>query len=325
MSQEIATIETTAISIADEHVPPSVRPEERILSALNRMDAQFAAILPQHISTERFKRAVMMAISLDNDLQHCDHKSLFLACLRAAQDGLMPDKRDGAIVIFNKKVNGQWVKSAQWMPMVYGVIKKIRQSGDISELRARVVYKDDAFDYECGDEEFIRHKPSMIDDAGHVVAAYAIAKFKDGSIEREVMSRAQIEKVRQVSRSKDGGPWVDWFEEQAKKTVLRRLSKRLPMSAELNASFDRDETFAVDRPTLDVSTQSPTQSRQIAAQPPQLAAPPSELTKSKPGRPSSVERERRAAEQSQTAAAVQSESTEQRDSGSESPLNDYSF
>ena len=47
------------------------------------------------------------------------------------------------------------------------------------------------------------------------------------------MSLEEIERVRCSSKSATKGPWVDWPEEMAKKTVMKRLLKRAPMSVEL--------------------------------------------------------------------------------------------
>ena len=59
---------------------------------------------------------------------------------------------------------------------------------------------------------------------------------------REVMDRDQIEQVRKVSRSGNGGPWKDWWTEMARKTVTRRLSKRLPiLDARIAEAIQRDD------------------------------------------------------------------------------------
>lgn len=55
------------------------------------------------------------------------------------------------------------------------------------------------------------------------------------------MSLGEIEKVRKVSRAATNGPWVEWWEEMARKTVLRRLSKRLPMSTDVDDLIRRDD------------------------------------------------------------------------------------
>jgi recombination protein RecT len=125
------------------------------------------------------------------------------------------------------------------MPMIAGILAKVRRSGEMSTIGAHVVYEGDAFTYVLGDEERIEHKPSLV-NRGNPIAAYAIAHTKDGGIYREVMTLEQITQVRNVSKAKNSGPWSQWWDEMARKTVLRRLSKRLPMSTDLVQLFDRD-------------------------------------------------------------------------------------
>ena len=68
--------------------------------------------------------------------------------------------------------------------------------------------------------------------------------LKDGSKLLEVMNLEEIEQVRKVSRAANNGPWVAWWSEMARKTVMRRLSKRLPMSTDIEEElFSRDETM----------------------------------------------------------------------------------
>ena len=59
------------------------------------------------------------------------------------------------------------------------------------------------------------------------------------------MSRADIEKHRQQSRAKDSMMWSKFYEEAAKKTVLRRCAKAAPQAAEFEALMARDEEPAM--------------------------------------------------------------------------------
>jgi recombination protein RecT len=68
-----------------------------------------------------------------------------------------------------------------------------------------------------------------------------VARLKTGEVSREVMSVAEIEKVRARPRAKDAGPWVTDYSEMCRKTVARRHSKVLPMSTDLDDLIRRDD------------------------------------------------------------------------------------
>lgn len=196
---------------------------------LIEMKGQLAQALPAGIAPDRFIRVTLTAIQLQPELLECERKSLLLSCIRAANDGLMPDGREGTFVIFRDRKRNQ--KTAQWMPMYGGLLKKVRNTGELLSISANVVYSRDQFDYELGDEERIVHKPA-VGDRGQPIAAYAIARLKGGGIEREVMTWPEIMKVRAMGSQ--SGPWQSWPDEMARKTVIRRLYKRLPSSTEMD-------------------------------------------------------------------------------------------
>lgn len=204
---------------------------------LDVMAPQFKAALPNHVSVEKFTRVAMTAIQNNPQLQNADRSSLFGSIVRLAQDGLLPDGREAALVMFGNK--------AQAMPMIAGVLKKVRQSGEVAKVSAQVVYENDHFVVSYGFDEDVTHNPPPLDKPrGNPIGAYATAVLKDGSRLLEVMSFEEIEKVRSVSRAAKNGPWVQWWGEMARKTVMRRLSKRLPMSTDLEEQvFARDETL----------------------------------------------------------------------------------
>lgn len=205
-------------------------------------EPQLVAALPGHISVDRFKRTVVTAINQNPDLARADRRSLFTACVRAAQDGLLPDGRDAALVVYNtkNKKTGQFDKLVQYLPMVQGIIRRMRNSGELASIVAYVVHEKDEFVYQLGDDPKIVHNPALL-DRGKPIGVYAVARLTNGEVQREVMSVADVEKVRAVSRSKDKGPWVDWWEEMARKTVIRRLSKRLPNSSDIDEMMRRED------------------------------------------------------------------------------------
>lgn len=218
-------------------------PIAKLQEQFDHRGESFKAALPAHIPVERFLRVVMTATQRNPDLVAADRVSLFNSALLAAQDGLLPDGREGALVIYNTKKGSDWVKLVQWMPMIAGILKKCRNSGELSSVEAHTVHANDKFSYRIGIDDQPVHEPDWFGDRGAVVGVYAVAKLKDGTRVSEIMGKTEIEKVRNVSRSKDKGPWVDWWEEMARKTVLRRLSKRLPISSDLDDLIRRDDAL----------------------------------------------------------------------------------
>jgi recombination protein RecT len=196
------------------------------------MQPQFAAALPKHVSPERFVRVIMTAVQMTPELLEADRRTLFAAAMRASQMGLLPDGREGAIVTFKSQ--------AQFMPMVAGIMKLVRNSGEISTWSVQAVFENDAFDFCLGDEEHIVHKPAL-SNRGKMIAVYSIVTMKDGEKSREVMSVEDVNAIRARSRSGTSGPWVSDFAEMAKKTVVRRHSKRLPMSTDLDEALRADD------------------------------------------------------------------------------------
>lgn len=209
---------------------------------------EFAAALPAHIPAERFVRVILTAVNKNPGLLYADRASLFSSAMMAAADGLLCDGREAALVIYRtKKKDDQgerWIEAVQYMPMVAGILKKVRNSGELSTIVAKVVYAGDHFRNWIDDQgEHLEYEAGENQDRNVVRNAFAMAKLKDGAVEVEVLKPADIEKIRSVSRAKDKGPWVDWWEEMAKKSAIRRLSKRLPLNTDLDDLIRRDDAL----------------------------------------------------------------------------------
>jgi phage RecT family recombinase len=196
-----------------------------IQSQLDRQRHEIESLLPSHIPFERFKRIVMTAINMNPELLTADRRSLFIACQRAAADGLIPDNREAAFVVYKHHV--------QYLPMIGGLRKLALQSGEVTTLTADCVYEGDEWEYWIDDNgRHIRHVPGDEhgNDDKHIRAAYAIARLGNGGTAIAVLGRRQLEKRRSMSRRGESGPWDTWFPEMAMKSVVRTLSRELPRS-----------------------------------------------------------------------------------------------
>lgn len=202
-----------------------------------QMRAEVAKALPKDIDPDRFIRTVITAVQMNNELIFADRRSLMASCMRAAQDGLMLDGREAVLNIYSTKqktANGdQWVPTVQYLPMVRGLLKVARNSGEIAHIDAAAVYERDQFIFERGDDSKLVHRPYLgAEEPGPVIAAYMIAKLSNGEVHREVMSRRDIEKVREASKASNGPGWTKWYDQFAIKSVIKRGSKLLPQSSD---------------------------------------------------------------------------------------------
>lgn len=209
-------------------------PVDDLKKSIEAMAPQFKAALPQHIPIERFVRAVQTAISNTPSLAQANRTSFYAACMKSAEMGLFANGRDAALVPYGDKVT--------FIPMIAGVLKLIRNSGELATIMAEIVYANDSFEYWVDTEgPHLKHRPEVFKPRGRSVGVYALAKMKDGAVFIEVMNDEQVTAVRKSSRSPDKGPWSQFPEEMAKKTILRRLAKRLPMSTDLDQVITRDD------------------------------------------------------------------------------------
>ena len=230
------------------------RKKDPAVALIDRLKPQLALALPRHLNADRMARIVLTDIRRVPKLMECTVESLMGAIMASAQLGLEPGNGLGHAYLlpFDKraKVGGQWKTVATECQLIIGyrgMIDLARRSGQIVSLSARAVHANDHFRYSYGLDETVEHVPAE-GERGALTYVYAVAKLKDGGVQFEVMSRGEIEKVRASSKAGDRGPWVDHFEEMAKKTVIRRLFKYLPVSVEMSRAVSMDEQAEIGIP-----------------------------------------------------------------------------
>lgn len=225
------------------------------LMADPRTKAQIALALPKHMTADRLARIAMTELRKTPKLMQCDQMSFLGAIMQCAQLGLEPGGALGHAYLLpfdrRQKQGNQWVTVATEAQLIIGyrgMIDLARRSGQIVSLSARAVHENDTFSYAYGLEEKLEHVPCEDGNPGALTHVYAVARLKDGGVQFEVMSKAAVDKVRALSKSSDKGPWVDHYEEMAKKTAIRRLFKYLPVSIELQRAVNIDEKAEADIP-----------------------------------------------------------------------------
>ena len=236
-----------------DHQPAAQDKEgNSFIAELDRYAPNFADALPAHIPFERFKRVLITAVSTNPDLLYANRRSLFTSAMKCATDGLIPDGREAVLVKYSTEVKqrdpstGLDVKRRMdmisYMPMIAGIRKRLRNSGEVTSATAEAVFANDKFRYSLGDNPFIEHEPAPFGQPrGEVVGAYAIIRLANGEVVRDIIDRATIEVARHQGNAPNSLMWMKFYWEGAKKTVLKRASKQAPFSADLDRLLHRDE------------------------------------------------------------------------------------
>ena len=112
-----------------------------------------------------------------------------------------------------------------------GLVKLATDCGAIKWAKAELVYENDTFEWN-GPALPPTHKADPFGERGAIKGGYCIAKLPDGDTLVDVMPVDEINKVRDTSKAyRNGkGPWVDWYEEMAKKTLVKRAYKSWPQT-----------------------------------------------------------------------------------------------
>lgn len=212
-------------------------------SLLKAQRPELEKALTRSLDVDRFIVSVTTAVKTNPGLLECTPLSI-VAC---AQQAAIYQLEMGSVLgqcymvpYYNKHTRS---KEAQFQIGYRGLQALAFRSGKVSSFPAHVVRERDTFDYELGTHPYIRHKPTGAPDPGPVTHVYAVIHVRDGQSDFEVMTREQIEAHRQ-RYSKDTRPdsaWNTAWEEQAKKTVIRRLAKRTPVSIEFQEAALKDE------------------------------------------------------------------------------------
>jgi len=199
---------------------------------------QVELAMPKGMRPERFVRIALTATIRNPKLLSCTQESFFKCLLDLSAMGLEPDGKRAHLVPYGAECT--------LITDYKGIAELVRRNGDVTYLHCDVVGMNDEFQCSYGTEGKLAHIPS-ISDRGKIWCAYSFVRLKGGSEEWEVMSVAEVERIRKRSKAANAGPWVTDWNEMAKKTVFRRHSKTLPLSPRTREALEYGEDNEADR------------------------------------------------------------------------------
>ncbi len=113
-----------------------------------------------------------------------------------------------------------------------GLLHLAQATGSIKWGQCKLVYSNDTYESN-GLDTAPTHKYNAFGDRGSVVGGYCTVKTADGDYLTEEMSLAEIKATEATSKAKNG-PWKNFWEEMARKTIVKRASKYWPRAERLD-------------------------------------------------------------------------------------------
>lgn len=198
------------------------------------------------VDPKRFIATAKTAIQSHPDVDRlaaADRQTLYLAIKRAASDGLMVDGREAALVCYRNTDKNK--TDVQYQPMVQGLVKLARNSGEIEGIGAYIVHEKDRFSYRAGIDPVPTHEcDEWFGDRGAAIGVWAFVKLKSGEYAPPVMlTKKRIDSIAtrsKMAKNYDQNIGKDW-EEWWKKAAIRNVLKYAPRSTAIEKAMEASD------------------------------------------------------------------------------------
>jgi recombination protein RecT len=249
-------------------------------SLLAGRSKQIGRLAGEVLSAEKLMAVAMLNMERVPKLLQCTTTSVMRCILQSAELGLEPGGALGLAYMIPYGTEATLIVGYK------GLMQVAYRSGIVAAIHAFCVFDGDRFEYEEGLHTIIKHRPQA-DRAARtplmMTHAVAVIHLKGSNVPLyAVLTREEIDQVRNRSRAKADGPWVTDYLEMAKKTALRRALKYAPMTTQLSTamaldSYAEGETGGEVPITLaDVAEEPEPEKAPAAPRGRQAAAPPAD-------------------------------------------------
>lgn len=201
-------------------------------------------------SYDRLKSNFMIAVQQNPDILKCTPESLRREMSKCAADGLVPDNKEAVILPYWDR--DQKAHVANYQPMVYGIIKRMKELGSVFNIVCELVCANDTFSFNAADPDSLVHTWDVFSSTprGETKAAYVIFRDEHKRVmHREIMTLEELKAVRAASKSPNSPAWVKFEGEMYQKVVLRRGNKYISINNDkIRALLERtDDMFDFQR------------------------------------------------------------------------------
>ena len=210
-----------------------------------------ASALPKEFNKARFVQNAISLLNEKPELAKFGQTQILAGLTRGALLGLDFFNHEAYLVNYGSQLNYQTSYIGQQK-----LVKKYSLR-PVKNIYAELVRDGDLF--ETGlekNQRYVTFKPKMFNNAA-VVGAFAVAEFEDGDILVETMNLDELEAIRKKSKMGNAGAWKEFPGEMMKKSVIRRLCKKIEID------FENPEQQRIFEADTDIETE-PTKIRDNA-------------------------------------------------------------
>jgi recombination protein RecT len=210
---------------------------------LSAMRPQIEMALPKHLSVDRMLAMATTIITKNQAIAKCSAASLMGAVMQASILGFRPVEALGQCYFVPYGANVQFQIGYK------GYVDLARRSGQILDIYAECVYKNDEFSTTLGLDRTIKHVPSdreVMNIREEMTHVYAVVRYKDGGYNFVVLTKAKVERLRlrnSGQKASPSGAWATDYDEMSKAKAIKNLAKYMPMSDEFVKAVEADEAI----------------------------------------------------------------------------------
>lgn len=199
--------------------------------------------LPKDFNKARFVQNALSLLNEKPELAKFGQAKIMAGLMRGAMLGLDFFNKEAYLVGYGSDL--------QYQTSYIGSQKLVKKYSirPVRNIYAELVREDDFFETGINENKrFVTFKPKAFNNKP-VIGAFAVAEFSDGDILVETMNVDELEAVRKKSKMGNAGAWKEFTGEMQKKSVIRRLCKKIEIdfeNPEQKQIFEADTDIETD-------------------------------------------------------------------------------
>jgi recombination protein RecT len=219
--------------------------EKFLLAKADEFGRAIPRQLARSLTPDRMIRLALTACRKNPQLADCTQVSLIACLMQACQLGLELDDVLGHAYLVPYR-NGKTRRLEAQLIIGYKGFRSLAfRSGQVKAFPAHCVHAGDHFKFCHGSKPYLDFAPAL-KGRGEPIAVYASVSLANGGFDFEVLGWEEVLACQArygtlPDGRKKNSPWWTHVEAMGCKTAVRRLAKRVPLTADLGRAANLDE------------------------------------------------------------------------------------